>query len=375
MDNQKTTQFEHQSKKDMSTASLTPQGISLGTFHRLLSCYEATVSQVHRRKSILKLQPKQSKGSKGKSSTPVTKIDLNASQEAQVREQTDKFLELDRWRYESLPKTVLERKSDGWPGMEGAFILKDELISIMDWKMWVVPISALRISNNTDHPRKHGVFRPALMGMIKGIPDKSVKQATSSAFASLPNADPNAPLEPFPKSSLDALTAPLRGVGPATASLILSIGTGSGDSEIQVPFYSDDVYLWLVLNDLPESADQEEKSSIHRKPSGELIAKYNVNEYRDLWNAVQQLRARLNAEVGNLAPVSLFDIEKVAYVIRNIALSGFIARDPEVESTQSSGMQMSAEKSQDTEPSSKRKLRTEVEAKQAPRRENKRLRK
>ncbi|CAG8933937.1 unnamed protein product [Penicillium salamii] len=357
MDNQMTTQSEHQSKKDMSTASLTPQGISLGTFHRLLSCYEATVSQVHRRKSILKLQPKQSKGSKGKSSAPVTKIDLNASQEAQVREQTDKFLELDRWRYESLPKTVLERKADGYPGIEGASILKDELVSIMDWKM------------------KHGVFRPALMGMIKGIPDKSVKQATSSAFNLLPNADPNAPLEPFPKSSLDALTAPLRGVGPATASLILSIGTGFGDSENQVPFYSDDVYLWLVLNDLPESADQEEKSSIHRKPSGELIAKYNVNEYRDLWNAVQQLRARLNAEVGDLAPVSLFDIEKVAYVIRNIALSGFIARDPEVESTQSSDTQVSAEKSQDTEPSSKRKLGTEVEAKQAPRRESKRLRK
>ncbi|CAG7938040.1 unnamed protein product [Penicillium salamii] len=356
MDNQKTTQSEHQSKKDMSTASLTPQGISLGTFHRLLSCYEATVSQVHRRKSILKLQPKQSKASKGKSSAPVTKIDLNASQEAQVREQTDKFLELDRWRYENLPKTVFERK-DGSTGVEGAFILKDELVSIMDWKM------------------KHGVFRPALMGMIKGIPDKSVKQATSSAFASLPKADPTAPLEAFPKSSLDALTAPLRGVGPATASLILSIGTGLEDSGRQVPFYSDDVYLWLVLNDLPESADQEEKSSIHRKPSGELIAKYNLNEYRDLWNAVQQLRARLNADVGDLAPVSLFDIEKVAYVIRNIALSGFIARDPEVESTQSSDIQVSAEKSQDTEPSSKRKLKTEVEAKQAPRRESKRLRK
>ncbi|CAG8393545.1 unnamed protein product [Penicillium salamii] len=358
MDNQKTTQSEDESKKDMSTASLTPQGISLGTFHRLLSCYEATVSQVHRRKFTLKLQPKQPKGSKVKSSAPAIETDLNASQEAQVREQTDKFLELDHWRYESLPKTVFERSTDGSTGVEGAYILKDELVSIMDWKM------------------KHGVFRPALMGMIKGIPEKTVKQATSSAFASLPKADPiSAPLEAFPKSSLDALTAPLRGVGPATASLILSIGTGVGESESQVPFYSDDVYLWLVLNDLPESADQEVKSSIHRKPSGELIAKYNLNEYRDLWNAVQQLRARLNTDVGDLAPVSLFDIEKVAYVIRNIALSGFVAKDPEVESIESSDTQMPAEKSQDTEPSSKRKLKTEVEGKQAPRRESKRLRK
>ncbi|CAG7966419.1 unnamed protein product [Penicillium olsonii] len=361
MSNAKISSPSQPQPRDDLPTTFSSQGINLETFHRLLSCYEATVSQVHRRKALLKLQPK--KGPKGKSATSsIPKTDLTASEETQVREQTDKFLELDRWRYDSLPKAVLERKTNQSTGSEGALLLKEELVSIMDWKM------------------KHGVFRPALMGMIKGNPDKTVTQATSAAFASLPDADPSAPLAAFPKSSLDALTAPLRGVGPATASLILSIGTGLGHSQSQVPFYSDDVYLWLVLNDLPESADQEDKPSVHKKPSGELIAKYNVNEYRELWNAVQELRARLNAEAGDFPPVSLFDIEKVAYVIRHVAVSGFAAGQPETQPKEPSERQLPTNKSQDTESSTKRKPKAEIgEAetgeKPAPRRESKRLKK
>jgi hypothetical protein len=162
------------------------------------------------------------------------------------------------------------------------------------------------------------------MGMIKSNPDNTVTQSTSDAFAIIPDADPiSAPAKAFPRPSLDALTTRLRGVGPATASLILSIGTIFGDAKSQIPFYSDDVYLWLVLDDLREYANQEEKPSTNKKPSGELIAKYNVNEYRSLWDAVQELRARL----GN--DVSLIDIEKVAYVIRHIDVSGFVDRSLE----------------------------------------------
>jgi hypothetical protein len=173
------------------------------------------------------------------------------------------------------------------------------------------------------------------MGMVKSNPDKTVTQSTSAAFTMLPDADPiSAPAKAFPKSSLDALTAPLRGVGPATASLILSIGTIVGDAKNQVPFYSDDVYLWLVLDDFREYANQEEKPSTNKKPSGELIAKYNVTEYRSLWDAVQKLRAKLNNDIikpqgGDHQLVSLIDIEKVAYVIRNIPVSGFVGQDPE----------------------------------------------
>lgn len=175
--------------------------------------------------------------------------------------------------------------------------------------------------------RKHGVFRPALMGMVKSNHDKTVTKSTSTALAALPDADPIlVPSEAFPGASLDALTTPLRGVGPATASLILSIATVLDNPRNQVPFYSDDVYLWLVLGDFPKAEDQVDKPSPNKKSNGELMAKYDVNEYRDLWKHTQELRARLSKDVAESdRPVSLIDIEKVAYVIRNIAVSGYHA--------------------------------------------------
>lgn len=208
---------------------------------------------------------------------------------------------------------------------------------------------------------------------MKGIPDMTVTRSTSTAFARLPNADPiSAPTKAFPRRSLDALTEPLRGVGPATASLILSIGTAFGDAKNQVPFYSDDVYLWLVLNDLPEFANQKQKFSSHRKPSGELIAKYNVNEYRDLWDAVQQLRARLQVQASGQGLVPLFDIEKVAYVIRNITMSGFAAREIEPAPDGSVNVPSSKEEPKGAIISTKRKPTAEKKP-NVPRRESKRL--
>jgi hypothetical protein len=129
-----------QTHEDAHTLSLSPHRITLATFHHLLSCYETTVSQVHRRKAILKLQSKPAKGSKGKAGAPViTKIELDESAEKQIREQTNKFLELDRWRYEALPKIVAERRAHGGKkeGDEtgGPHLLKEELVHIMDWKM------------------------------------------------------------------------------------------------------------------------------------------------------------------------------------------------------------------------------------------------
>lgn len=173
-----------------------------------------------------------------------------------------------------------------------------------------------------------------LMGMVKSNQVATITKSTSTAFAALPDVDPVvAPKDAFPKASLDALTAPIRGVGPATASLILSIATVFGDAKKQVPFYSDDVYLWLCLTDFPEGPDsKEQKPSKHKKPDGELIAKYNMNEYRDLWNASQELRARLNNGAGEKSgdgPVSFIDIERAAYVLRNIAVSDYFAnQDP-----------------------------------------------
>lgn len=198
------------------------------------------------------------------------------------------------------------------------------------------------------------------MGMVKSNQVNLVRKSTAAALATLPTADPDqSPNDAFPKPSMDALTAPLRGVGPATASLILSIATAAGDAAHQIPFYSDDLYLWLCLKDFPEPASARQpktlissvtvtaarptpkKISKYKRPNGELNVKYNLHEYRQLWNASQELRQRLNEEIDEASSdedddedesedetslsrrVSHIDIEKVAFVLRNIAVSGF----------------------------------------------------
>lgn len=191
------------------------------------------------------------------------------------------------------------------------------------------------------------------MGMVRSNQNKSVVNSTSSAIAALPKEDPLlSPSEAFPKASLDAL-APLRGVGTATASLILSIATGRGEVAHQVPFYSDDIYLWLCLKDFPETegesrakqlissggtGDKPKKVSKFKRPNGELNVKYNMHEYQKLWDECLGLLFRLNhaveeeaaAEDGTPRFISHNDIEKVAYVLRNIAVSGFYPDvDPE----------------------------------------------
>ncbi|KAK4866168.1 hypothetical protein LT330_008509 [Penicillium expansum] len=305
---------------DNKHVSFHPRHITLETFHKLLSHYPSTVERVHRAKLMLKLQSKAGKGSKRKAETKTTKAELDPSEEKHTLEETNKFLQLDRWRYEVLPKIIADRANEGGQkgnAPEGAHLLKEELVDIMEWKT------------------KHGVSRPMLMGMVKSNQVATITKSTSTAFATLPDADPVvAPNDAFPKASLDALTAPIRGVGPATASLILSIATVFGDAKKEVPFYSDDVYLWLCLMDFPEGQDStEQKPSKHKKPNGELIAKYNMNEYRDLWDASQELRARLNNDVGKKSgdgPVSFIDIERAAYVLRNLTVSDYYAgQEPE----------------------------------------------
>ncbi|OQE12864.1 hypothetical protein PENFLA_c060G07501 [Penicillium flavigenum] len=308
-----------QGEDDNKHVSFHPHHITLETFRKLLSHYPSTVERVHRSKLMLKLQSKGGKGQKRKAETktsaaPATKAELDPSEEKHILEETDKFIQLDRWRYEVLPKIIAERANGS---AEGAHLVKEELIDIMEWKT------------------KHGVSRPMLMGMMKSNPVATITKSTSTAFAALPDADPLvAPNDAFPRASLDALTAPIRGVGPATASLILSIATVFGDAKKQVPFYSDDVYLWLCLMDFPDGPDtKEQKPSKHKKPNGELIVKYNMNEYRELWSASQELRARLNNDAEEKSgdePVSFIDIERAAYVLRNIAVSDYFAsQEPE----------------------------------------------
>ncbi|KAJ5630693.1 uncharacterized protein N7484_010793 [Penicillium longicatenatum] len=293
--------------------SFHPDNITLPTFRNLLSYYPKTVEQVHRNKLILKLQSKPKKGAKGKTDkkaniTLLQHTELDPSQEAYIDAEVEKFVKLDQWRYEDMPGIIAERKVSN-----EEVVNKEDLITVMEWKT------------------THGTPRPMLMGMIKSNQSNLVSKCTSSAISALPTAHPILDAEnAFPKTSMDALN-PLRGVGVATASLVLSIATGRNEYAQQIPFYSDDMFLWLVVKDYPSTklSTKPKVDSKFMRPNGELNVRYTLNEYRELWDACAELRMRLNKEVDrDEGYVSPNDIEKVAYVLRNIDVSGFFAQDP-----------------------------------------------
>lgn len=94
--------------------------------------------------------------------------------------------------------------------------------------------------------------------------------------------------------SLTELTK-LKGVGPATASLILACY-----DEVNVPFFGDEVFEYLHSG----NAGTGKKNS--------LKIRYSMKEYKSLFDEVKKLRERLDRE-GEV--VRAVEVEKVAYVI------------------------------------------------------------
>lgn len=88
-----------------------------------------------------------------------------------------------------------------------------------------------------------------------------------------------------PLAAIDAL-AKLKGIGPATASLLLAVH----DPE-NVIFFADEAFYWLCCNGSKDAI------------------KYNSKECKELQRASQSLTKRLH--------VQAVDIERVAYVIMN----------------------------------------------------------
>lgn len=93
------------------------------------------MEQVHRRKATLKLQPK-SKGTKRKTKDAdpaIQKSETDRSREDDIRNETEKFIQLDTWRYEDMPATIAKRKV----ASEEVLLSKEELVRIMEWKLYV----------------------------------------------------------------------------------------------------------------------------------------------------------------------------------------------------------------------------------------------
>lgn len=162
-------------------------------------------------------------------------------------------------RYATIPQAVAARKEKGQ-----LHLGKSELASLVDWKL------------------SHGTFRPKLKQLVQSNPADAVQKTTATAFSSFDGT-----LEKL-KVSLKQLST-LKGIGPATASLLLSVAFPS-----TVPFFSDELFRWTFW--------EEGKGKGWDRP-----IKYTPKEYHELFSKIQEIRNR-----HDWAAV---DMEKVAFVL------------------------------------------------------------
>lgn len=180
---------------------------------------------------------------------------------------------LDELRYRTLPKTIRERKDED-KGIDASFG-KPELQDLVEWKL------------------ARGVYRPTLNALIASNSDEDVIEITKAAFREFAHATPDTELEKA-QNSVKKL-CDLRGVGPATASLLASVAHPD-----LLPFFSDELYYWLHDNSKGLKLEK---------------IKYNMAEYKQILASVQEIRNRLDKEHKD-GPPRADDIERAAFVIQ-----------------------------------------------------------
>ncbi|KAF1988071.1 hypothetical protein K402DRAFT_329288 [Aulographum hederae CBS 113979] len=181
-----------------------------------------------------------------------------------------KLQELDKFRFEILPQRLAERKAKDGPAMN-----LDEATRLVEWKL------------------KHGTFRPTLLKLVQSNSEDTMHNVTAKAFTEYTSEPGN--LNTHMKTLIT-----LKGIGPATAALFLSVF-----DPVAVPFFSDEL-LWYLHWDEPNSEGWNRKIG------------YTLKEYLSLHEKCQIMRERLKEESGE--EISALDIEKVAYVLGKEAI-------------------------------------------------------
>ncbi|KAG8532829.1 uncharacterized protein KY384_002707 [Bacidia gigantensis] len=166
--------------------------------------------------------------------------------------------ELDNFRVKELPGILHQRQSSG-----GAFLEKEEATKLLNWKLYVL---FLLLASNSDE-------------VIRAI--------TKDAFSAY-TANPSDPIKP-----LESI-AKLKGVGPATASLLLSCF----DHE-NIPFFSDEMFRWIHFEDAGVKGWDRKIG-------------YTMKEYKSLLGKVSDLRTKLK---DGETIVTALEIEQAATVI------------------------------------------------------------
>ncbi|KAK6421277.1 hypothetical protein LTR95_016823 [Oleoguttula sp. CCFEE 5521] len=171
----------------------------------------------------------------------IDKSTLNGLLEQYPSYVPEKLKSLDEQRFSALPGVLAERMAEG-----KVYLTKKEVATLVDWKF-----------------------------------PEFVLEVTSDGLSSSSDDNLEAQLKTLCK---------LKGIGPATASLLLAIN----DPET-VPFFSDELFRWVTWKD-------NTGSRWDRK------IKYTPKEYRELVAGVAEFKVRIEG-------VSAAELEKVAYVL------------------------------------------------------------
>jgi hypothetical protein len=185
----------------------------------------------------------------------------------------EKLRDLDEARYNTIPSRLSKEKDNN-------SLSKSEVATLVDWKL------------------SHGKFRPILRALVQQNSEKAVVETTEEAFRTYGSSKKN---EKDAKTALATLTK-LKGIGPATASLLLSV-----NSPDIAPFFSDELFRWAMYED-------------GRGKGWDREIKYNVKEYLELYEHVASFRERFAQEFDHT--VSAVEIEKAAYVLGKQAAGG-----------------------------------------------------
>ncbi|EUC33635.1 hypothetical protein COCCADRAFT_95513 [Bipolaris zeicola 26-R-13] len=186
-----------------------------------------------------------------------------------------KLRDLDAQRYDVIPSAVASRNGSK------KHLTKPEVEKLVEWKL------------------KHGTFRPALLGLVRSNTSQAVEETTKKAYAAISE-------DAFSQSNvMQALKilASLKGIGPATSSLLLSVLRPG-----EIPFFSDELFRWSCWD---SEVKAKESAGWQRK------IKYNFKEYEMMFDRVEKLRTRLgkSADQKPESSVRAVDIEKVAWVL------------------------------------------------------------
>lgn len=184
--------------------------------------------------------------------------------------------------------------------------------------------------------RKRGQMRPRLMAVFASNLHVQTARRTSHAFSiHKPTADAI-------KTTIDYLCV-LRGVGPAMASLVLSVF-----DQDTVPFFSDECYRWMLFAD--------------RKGQGwDRPIKYTTKEYIEYWEKVQALRKRFKDEGGQ--DVRAVDVEKVGFVLATEAAAARAREPARASKKRARGDEEEQDKDEEADPPSPRAKRMQRELK------------